>query len=146
MKTVQEILNSKGKQVWTISGDDIIKEALAMMVDKNIGAIVVTDADNDVRGIISERDFVRFCNKTNATELTAAKISDVMTCRVICVNPNQSIENCMALMTEKKMRHLPVLNEGKLCGLISIGDVVKALHNEKDYLIDQLEHYIAGTL
>ena len=113
------------------------------MAEKNIGAVLVMDAGNVV-GILSERDYARkivLLGKTSAD--TPAR--EIMTERVMCVQPEESVVQCMALMTEKKFRHLPVLEDDKLIGIISIGDVVKATIAEQEFIIEQLEHYIKGT-
>ncbi len=142
MTTVRNILQDKGNTVWFASPETPIVDALRTMAQKNAGALLVMDHDAVV-GIFSERDYARkvVLQGRSATE---AKIKDTMTSDIISVTPEQSIDECMALMTEKHIRHLPVLENGKLAGLISIGDVVKAVIAEKEHLIKQLHNYITG--
>lgn len=142
MITVSGLLQIKGNAVWTVSPDATILDALRYLKDKDVGALVVTDADQMV-GIISERDFVRSIAETGNC-LIDAPVRDLMTQDVITVAPDQSIEACMQLMTAHKVRHLPVMHEGHLVGLISIGDVVKEIISSKESLIDNLENYITG--
>jgi CBS domain-containing protein len=142
MKTVQDLLKQKGRDVCSVAPDSTVYDALALMAEKNIGAVIVRDAGRPV-GIFSERDYARqviLKGKTSKDTL----VRDVMTAKVVFVRPEQSIEECMALMTDKRFRHLPVLEEGQLVGILSIGDVVKALISEKDFLIEQLANYISG--
>ena len=145
MEFVRDVISKKGSKFWTVSPEDSVKSSLDLMADKNIGAVPVLNAKGEIAGIFSERDFTRGCSKDNEICLDSS-VSKVMTSRVFCVSPKQSIDYCMALMTEKRIRHLPVLEESILVGIISIGDVVKAVITEKDILIDQLEHYIEGSL
>jgi CBS domain-containing protein len=141
--TVKTILDSKGKEVVTVPPDTAVIEALKLMAEKGIGAVVVTEPDGHVAGIMSERDYAR---KVALNDKTAAgtMVSEIMTEQVICVEPSQPLEECMALMVGKHIRHLPVLEGGKLAGIISIGDVVKATISEQKFLIEQLETYIRG--
>jgi len=142
MPTVNQILAVKGNQVWSIEADQQIHEALEMLAEKDIGALLVYK-DKKVAGIISERDYARrVVLKGKSAETTP--VSEIMTPDVLCVSPNQSIEECMALMTAKKIRHLPVVEDEKIVGIISIGDVVNAVISEKEFVITQLEKYIKG--
>ncbi len=143
MKTVAELLQSKGNaSVYTISPDQTVLEAVALMADKGIGALLVTEG-SDVVGIITERDYAR---KVILLERSsqATPVSDIMTSAVMYVHPNQTSSECMKLMTEKRLRHLPVLENGKLLGLLSIGDLVKGVISDQQETIDQLEQYIRG--
>jgi len=143
MKTVREILLNKGNQVWTISPDSTVYDALKLMSEKEIGAVLVCEGDN-IKGIISERDYARkIILEGKLSKQT--KVSEIMSEKVIYVNPDKRTSECMALMINKKIRHLPVLENQKLTGLISIGDVVKAIIDEKEFLIDQLVNYITST-
>lgn len=142
MTTVQQLLQNKGSQVWTIGPEASMYEALELMAEKNIGALVVVDGDNLV-GIMSERDYARKVALVGKTAQTTT-VKDIMTDQVYCVRPEQTIEECMGLMTGKRIRHLPVLDDGKLAGVISIGDVVKAVISKQEFLIEQLENYIVG--
>jgi CBS domain-containing protein len=145
MEFVRDVISKKGSKFWAVTPETSVKSSLDLMAEKNIGAVPVLDKKGEIAGIFSERDYTRACAKNN-TLCLECPISEVMTTRVICVNPKQSIDNCMALMTDKRIRHLPVLDGSSLVGIISIGDVVKAVLTEKDILIDQLEHYIEGSL
>lgn len=143
MKTVAELLQSKGNaSVYTISPEQTVLEAVALMADKGIGALLVTEG-SDVVGIITERDYAR---KVILLERSsqATPVSDIMTAAVMYVHPSQTSSECMKLMTEKRLRHLPVLESGKLLGLLSIGDLVKGVISDQQETIDQLEQYIRG--
>lgn len=141
MKTVKDILAEKGCSVVTIREDRTIQEALGLLVNAGIGALVVVDQGNKVVGIFSERDCIRnvVIRKASVLELL---MKDVMTSPVLYVDPERTVDECMSLVTEKRCRHLPVMVEDKLVGLVSIGDLVKATISEKEYLIQQLTHYI----
>ena len=142
MKTVRDVLKAKGGVVFAAEPDDTVYHALTIMAEQNIGALLVREGARVV-GIFSERDYARqVILKGKASKDTP--IRDVMTARVVFVRPEQNIEECMALMTDKHIRHLPVLDGDTLIGLVSIGDVVKAVISEKEFLIAQLEHYISG--
>ncbi len=142
MTTVKQLLQTKGHEVWTISPDASILAALKLMADKNVGALLVMAA-NEVVGIVSERDYARISAHKENFSLTTP-VSEMMTRQVIYVRPEQTIQECMALMTEKRIRHLPVMADKQLVGLVSIGDVVKAIISHQEFMIDQLESYIVG--
>ena len=139
---VKDLLEIKSKEVWTIEPGASVYDAIAKMADKQIGALVVTEG-NKVVGIITERDYARKVILRDRSSKSTA-VREIMTERVIYVQPKQTIEECMALMTEKRIRHLPVLDGDKLIGMVSIGDVVRRLISEKEFLIDQLTRYISG--
>jgi CBS domain-containing protein len=142
MKTVGDVLRAKGSAVCAAKPDETVYYALTIMAEKNIGALIVRDEERVV-GIFSERDYARQVElKGKASKDTPLR--DVMTPRVVFVRPEQSLEECMALMTDKRIRHLPVLEEAQLVGILSIGDVVKAVISEKEFLISQLENYISS--
>ncbi len=143
MKIVKDILRTKGTDIWWVPPHATVYEALGLMADKNIGAVLVMEDDHLV-GVFSERDFAR---KVDLLGKTARQtpVRDIMTERVVCVRPDETIEECMALMTDKRVRHLPVLQNNKVIGVISIGDVVKAIISEQEFVIEQLENYITGT-
>ena len=142
MKKVKDILMVKGHDVWSVEPGASLHDAANIMADKKVGALTVLEGSKLV-GIISEVDFTKqVVLKGLSPENTPVK--DIMTTRVLYVKPEQDIENCMVLMTEKRTRHLPVLDEGELVGLISIGDVVKSIIDEQQFTIEQLEHYIAS--
>jgi CBS domain-containing protein len=140
MKTVKQILDAKGREVWTIQPEASVFEAIQLMAEKKVGALVVADGDKPV-GIISERDYARkVILKGKSSQETP--IRDIMTTDVVCTRLDQTVEECMALMTEKRIRHLPVLDGEQLVGIISIGDLVKTIIAEQQFMIEQLEHYI----
>jgi CBS domain-containing protein len=140
--TVNRILEAKGKDVCTVSPDATVLEALGMMAEHGIGALVVVDKEAVV-GMFSERDYARkVILKGKASKDTPVR--EVMSTKVYYVQPTQRIEECMALMTDKTIRHLPVIFEDRLVGIISIGDVVKAMISEQEFIIEQLEQYITG--
>lgn len=143
MKTVREILQNKGNAIWSVPPDATVYSALQLMAEKEIGALLVLK-NSELVGIMSERDYARkivLQGKFSKDTL----VQEIMSTKVIYVSPKISSEECMALMINKRVRHLPVFEEHKLTGLISIGDVVKALIDEKEFMIDQLVHYIKGT-
>ncbi len=141
MKTIKDILKEKGSDVFTIDQNETVFSALTKMAEKNLGALVVTDDKGAVVGLLSERDYARkvilkgvFSKKT--------RVQAIMERQVYYVQPDNSVEESMSLMTDKRTRHLPVMDDGQLLGLVSIGDLVKATIDEKEFLIDQLTHYI----
>ncbi len=142
MNFVNELLKNKGKEVWSLTPDSRVFDALEIMADKNIGAMPVLESEKIV-GMFSERDYARkVILKGKASKDT--HVEEIMSTKIHIVNPEQSIEECMALMTENRIRHLPVLDNGNLVGLISIGDVVKAIISEQEFMMGQLENYITG--
>lgn len=143
MRTVREILEKKGPEVYTVSADTTVFDALKLMSEKEIGALVVREGEN-ITGIMSERDYARKVILEGKTSKNLA-VKEIMSSKVIFVNPSVSPEECMALMTNKRIRHLPVFENNNLTGLISIGDIVKAVIEEKEFHIDQLVHYIKGS-
>jgi len=142
MKTVRDILKQKGLGLCSVRPDSTVYDALKLMAEKNIGAVLVLDGERPV-GILSERDYARQVILKGKTSKDTP-VREIMTSKVVFVRPEQSIEECMALMTDKRIRHLPVLEESKLIGVVSIGDIVKAVISEKEFLIAQLENYIAS--
>ncbi len=142
MMTVKEILDRKGRQAWTIAPGAKVLEALKLMANKGVGALVVVEND-EIVGIISERDYAR---KVILKGLHSqdTPVRDIMTTEVYGVRPDTAAEECMALMTDKRIRHLPVCIEGKLGGIVSIGDIVKAVITEQKIAIENLENYIMG--
>ena len=140
IKTIREILDKKGHQIWSVSPDTKIFEALQLMAEKNIGALVVLNGDKLV-GIISERDYAQKVALKGKTS-KETPVRDIMTPKVLYVTPEKTAEDCMALMIEKRIRHLPVYEQDKLIGVVSIGDVVKAVIEEKKIAIEHLENYI----
>jgi len=143
MKTAAEILKSKAKQaVHTIAPDDSVLDAVKLMADKDIGALLVMDADR-IAGIITERDYARKIVLMSRSS-KETPVREIMTSAVMFVHPGQTSDECMVLMTENRLRHLPVIDGDKLLGLISIGDLVKSIISDQRFTIEQLEHYISG--
>jgi len=142
MKTVQSIIDAKGSDVWTIDSGASVFETLEILAERNIGAAIVTDA-GDFVGIISERVYARKVILMSRSS-RKTKVAEIMTPDPTCVQPSDSVAECMKLMTENRFRHLPVVDDGDLVGLISIGDVVRVVIDEQQFLIDQLEGYITG--
>lgn len=142
MNTVKEVLESKGSEVWTIAPDALVIDALKLMAEKEIGALAVMEEAKLV-GIVSERDYARkVILKGRASHDT--RVRDIMATRVICTQPDQTVEECMALMTDKRVRHLPVMSDGNLVGIVSVGDMVKSIIADQRFVIDQLIRYITG--
>jgi CBS domain-containing protein len=142
MRTAREILNKKGELIWSVPSDATVFEALQVMAEKDIGAVLVMDGGR-IKGIFSERDYARKVElQSKLSKYTS--VSEVMSDRIIFVMPSQSIEECMTIMTNKKIRHLPVFENTKLLGIISIGDVVNAILDEKDTVISELTRFIQG--
>jgi CBS domain-containing protein len=142
MQTVRQMLDAKGRAVWTVGPDTMVVEALRLMAEQDLGALLVMEGDSLV-GMMSERDYARKVFLRGKSSLNTP-VQEIMTERVLTVPPERTVEECMALMTAHRVRHLPVLDEGRVVGVISIGDVVKASIEEKDFLIRQLENYITG--
>jgi CBS domain-containing protein len=143
VKSAADILKSKGDQtVHTVSPVTSVLDAMRLMADKNIGALLVMEGEAIV-GIVTERDYARkVALMGRASKDTPVR--DIMSSGVLYVRPGNTSEECMVLMTENRLRHLPIIDEGKLVGLISIGDLVKDIISEQRFIIDQLEHYIRG--
>jgi CBS domain-containing protein len=144
MRSVADILKAKADQtVFTLPPTASVFDAVKLMAEKSIGALVVTEGGKIV-GIITERDYARkiVLMRRSSKE---TPVSDIMTSSVMYVGPAQTVEECMALMTKNRMRHLPVVDSGTLAGIISIGDLVKAILSEQKLIIEQLEHYIEGV-
>ena len=142
MTTVRDILDRKGRQVYSVHPADSVYRALEIMSDHRVGALMVMDEGRLV-GVVSERDYARKIALMGRSS-RETRVSDIMTKSVHCVRPRARIEECMALMTDKSVRHLPVLDDDRLDGVISIGDVVKATITHQEFIIEQLEHFIAG--
>jgi len=143
MKTIKRLLEAKGYNIWSITPDASVYEAIKLMSDKNVGALLVLESGKLI-GVISERDCTRrVILKERAPKDT--KVREVMTSDVIYILPDQTVEDCMALMTAKRVRHLPVLADDQLIGIVSIGDLVKDIISEQEFMIQHLEHYIKGS-
>ena len=142
MVTIRDLLKTKGNQVWTVTPNTSVLETLLMMTEKAVGALVVVEGDQ-IAGIISERDFIHSIAEKERCVLNTV-VLEYMTTTVLTVSPDQSIEDCMQLMTDKHIRHLPVVENGKLVGMISIGDIVKDIISSEKSRINALENYIEG--
>jgi CBS domain-containing protein len=141
MAKVKQILQGKGHDVWSIDPEASVYDAIEIMAEKEVGALVVVDAGKLV-GVVTERDYARKVALQGRSS-KGTRIKDIMTSRVAYARPDQSVEECMAVMTEKRIRHLPVMEGDKLLGIISIGDLVKAIIEEQQHVIEQLEQYIS---
>ena len=144
MKRVRDILAAKGYEVWSVSPSTSVFDALALMAEKRIGALLVLEAKKLV-GLFSERDYARKIILLGKSS-KETPVSEIMSRDLVCVEPAQLMADCMRLMTNHRVRHLPVLSGGDLRGIITIGDVVKAIIAEKEQEIEQLQHYITGTV
>ena len=142
MQTVEAILRSKGVNVISVDPDDTVLHALGVMAERDVGAVIVLEGSN-VIGILSERDYARKVVLAGRSS-KESKIRDVMTSNVITVGLNHTVDDCLALMTDKRIRHLPIVHDDEVVGVISIGDLVKATIAEQEYTIPQLQTYIAG--
>ena len=143
MQYVKDILDSKGHDVWSVGPNDTVFEALTLMAQQGIGSVLVMDGDK-LKGILTERDYARKVILEGRSSKDVP-VHDVMTTHVLCASPDRTIDECMALMTDKRARHLPVVDHKRVIGVVSIGDLVKAVISEQQVLIDHLQHYIAGT-
>lgn len=142
MKTVRHLLQAKGYDVWYVNPGTSVLDALKLMAAKNIGALLVLESGRLV-GIFSERDYARkVILKGKSSHST--RVREIMSRKVVYVRPEQGMEDCMRLMTQKRIRHLPVMEGDELVGMISIGDVVKSIISEQEFTIRQLEQYISG--
>jgi len=137
---VKEVLETKGHEFWSVTPDTTVEAAVRLMVDKRVGSVLVVD-NEEVRGIVTERDFVYKVALQGGLS-PDMPVTAVMTTQVLCARPEQTIEQAMALMTDKRVRHLPVLDAGRIVGLVSIGDLVKGVISEQQFIINQLESYI----
>jgi signal-transduction protein with cAMP-binding, CBS, and nucleotidyltransferase domain len=142
MNTVQQILKAKGNQVWTISKNSTVFDALKLLAQNKIGSLMVIE-DGQVAGIFTERDYARKVGLIHGKPEEIC-IEEVMTKELITVDPKKSVKECMVLMTNNRIRHLPVMEEGKLVGMISVGDVVKDMIEELEFHVEQLTNYITG--
>lgn len=142
MKRVKDVLTVKGEDVWSIDPGASVYDAMQLMADKEVGALMVMEGAKLV-GVISERDYARKVVLHGRSSQTT-QVKEIMTSHVVYAQPEENIEQCMALMTEKRVRHLPVIEEGRLVGVISIGDLVKSIISEQKFMIEQLERYISG--
>ena len=142
METIRQILNKKGNQIFSVTPETTVYDALNLMADKNIGAILVIE-NGKLCGIMSERDYARkvVLKGKFSKEIP---VNEIMSHNVICIDPDQTIKNTQAVMIQKRIRHLPVMDEDNLVGLVSIGDIVNAVLDDNKFMIDQLVTYITG--
>jgi CBS domain-containing protein len=142
LKSVRQVLNTKGFAVETITPETSVYDALQKMSNREVGALVVLE-DGEICGLVSERDYARKVVLQGRSSRDT-RVQEIMTRRVITVEPQQTVEACMVLMTDKRIRHLPVVEEGRLIGIVSIGDIVKAVIEAQRLTIEELESYITG--
>ena len=142
MTTAHDILRLKGQTVHAVRPDDTVLAALGVMAQHDIGAVLVLEGDH-VAGILTERDYARKVALAGRASKDSP-VRAIMTVDVVCVSPSHTVENCMGVMTERRVRHLPVVEGGRVIGLVSIGDLVKATIYEQEFTINQLKNYIAG--
>ena len=142
MRNVRDILRDKGTAVYSISPDDAVYDALRLMAEKNVGSLLVLEGDR-MAGMISERDYARKIILMDRLS-RETKVKEIMTTEVFTVTPDMDLDECMELITEKRVRHLPVVENDRVIGVISIGDVVKGIIDHKEFVIGQLESYIKG--
>jgi CBS domain-containing protein len=139
---VNDILKVKGNDIWSIRSDATVYDALQMMAEKGVGALIVID-DGNIAGVISERDYARKV-VLQGRSAKNTPIKDIMSANVVFAQLGQEVESCLALMTNKRIRHLPVMDGSDLVGVVSIGDLVNAIINEQQFMIEQLERYITS--
>jgi CBS domain-containing protein len=142
MVTVRQLLGRKGQDVWSIDVEEPVLEAIQLMADKHVGALPVT-RNGELVGVISERDYARkviLLGRSSAE----TQVWQIMSSPVVTVSPDQDVRQCMQLMTHRRIRHLPVVEQGRMIGVISIGDLVRAVIEEQDHTIEQLERFIVG--
>jgi CBS domain-containing protein len=142
MTTVRQLLDQKGQRVWAIHPDATVFDAVKKMAEKDVGSLVVIDGEK-VLGIITERHYARNVVLKGKTS-PATPVRDIMERHVIVARPDYTVDRCMALMSDKRVRHLPVFDKEKLIGIVSIGDLVKSVIGDQKFMINQLEHYIHG--
>ena len=142
MTKLKLLLDDKGSGVWSVHPDDTVLDAIKLLAQKDIGALIVIENDKPV-GIFTERDYARKVYLRGKSSLDTA-VREIMVSPVICVSPDQSVNECLALMSEKHFRHLPVVVDERLVGMVSIGDLVKSVIDDQKFEIEQLEHFVHG--
>ena len=142
MTTVRQLIHEKGAEVITVRPEDTVLEAITKMADHNVGSVLVMNGTR-LSGIFTERHYARnvFLKGRSSPD---TRVGEIMAERVVCATPDQTVEECMAVMTDKAVRHLPVLEGNQLVGVVSIGDLVKSIISDQKFVIEQLEHYISG--
>jgi CBS domain-containing protein len=142
MHTIRQILAEKGNEIWSVSPDDTVLDAIRQMAERGVGALMVMQGDQ-LKGMFSERDYARKIILAGKSS-RETHVSEVMTADVVTINPLATADEGLALMTRKRFRHLPVVEDDRIIGLVSIGDLVNAVIGDQQQLIDQLEHYVSG--
>ena len=143
MIQVRDILRFKGREVWSVSPDASVLDAIRQLDEKSVGALMVIDDGGQLQGVISERDYARkVCLRGRSSAET--RVREIMTAEVVRISPSQTVKECMEVMTEKRIRHLPVLEDGEVVGVVSIGDIVRAIIADQHDYIEQPESYITG--
>ncbi|MDX1568897.1 MAG: CBS domain-containing protein [Xanthomonadales bacterium] len=140
MHSVAQILDEKGRDIWSIGPDDQVYDAIKLMAEKGVGALLVTDGPR-LAGVVSERDYARKVILQGRSS-KSTPVRDIMSTNVITVNSHKTLDQCLAIMTEKRIRHLPVVEDGQILGVLSIGDLVKRKIADQEHLIESLEQYI----
>jgi CBS domain-containing protein len=140
MDTVHKLLESKGSEVWSVGPEASVFEAIELMAEKGCGALLVMSG-RELAGIISERDYARKVILAGRSSRTT-RVREIMSSPVVTADPSHKVEQCLSMMTDKRIRHLPITDAGKVVGMVSIGDLVKAIIAEQKFLISQLEQYI----
>ncbi len=142
MSTVSKVLKKKGKEILSVSPDAVVFDVIEKMAEQSVGTALVMEGDQLI-GIVSERDFIRkiYLQKKSEQGVT---VKDIMSIGLLTVSPGEVLEKCMSIMTEERIRHLPVLDAGKVVGILSMGDIIKYLIDEKDFEIKNLQNYISG--
>jgi len=141
---IQEILKTKGDKVWSVKASQMVREALDVLVNNKIGALLVFDDKDSIAGVLSERDIMRECYR-NSDGFSKTLVKDVMTKRVIVGKPEDKVDYIMGIMTKNRIRHVPIIKDGKLQGVVSIGDVVKAKLQDSSYENQYLKEYMFGS-
>jgi CBS domain-containing protein len=142
MTTIRQLLREKGDKVISIRPADLVNDAIRIMAEKNIGSLVVMEGET-LKGIVTERQYARHVALNGAVS-PATRVLEVMETTILYARPEQSVAECMAVMTNRRVRHLPILDDGQLVGIISIGDLVKSIISDQNFMIDQLEHFLHG--
>lgn len=142
MMTIKQLLKTKGHNLWSVTPTTSVYDALKVMAEKNVGALLVIDEGDQLMGIVSERDYARKVILQEKSPMTTP-VSDIMTVDVYSVDQEDSLQNCMALMTDRQVRHVPVFAEDHLVGIVSMRDIVKVIISQQEFMIEQLENYIS---
>ena len=142
MESISQLLDLKGHDVWSVAPQDQVFEAIRVMAEKGVGALLVIDNDR-LTGIVSERDYARKVILVGKSS-KSTRVEEIMTANPVTVTPHQSVDECLSIMTNRRFRHLPVLDGNEVVGVLSLGDLVKSIIDDQKHQIDSLEHYISG--